>query len=105
MINVYFWIAPNPYTSSDLYNSEKRQNSYRPISLLSVDYKLLARALAVCIETIHSIIFVDQMGFIKYRHAFSNIRHLLNVIFNGPTSKNPEVVIPMDAEKTSDRVE
>lgn len=48
--------------------------SYRPISLLPVDVKILAKILAGRLESIMpSIISEDQTGFIKGRHSFSNI--------------------------------
>ena len=47
----------------------------------------------------------EQTGFIKGRHSFFNIRTLINIIYSTPTSKRPEVVISLDAEKAFDRVE
>uniref|UniRef100_A0A3B1IPQ1 Reverse transcriptase domain-containing protein n=1 Tax=Astyanax mexicanus TaxID=7994 RepID=A0A3B1IPQ1_ASTMX len=80
--------------------------SYRPISLLNVDYKMLAKLLATRMESwLPSIISPDQTGFIKDRHAFSNIRRALNVIYSPPTQDGPEVILSMDAEKAFDRVE
>lgn len=80
--------------------------SYRPISLLNVDVKILAKALATRLVTVlPNIVSEDQTGFIKGRHSFSNIRSLLNIIYSKQTSKMPEVVISLDAEKAFDRVE
>lgn len=60
--------------------------SYRPISLLNVDGKILSKILACRLETIlPSIVAADQTGFIKGRHSFFNIRRLLNILY-GPTS-------------------
>lgn len=49
--------------------------SYRPISLLNVDYKILAKILALRLETtLPTVICQDQTGFIKNRQLFFNIR-------------------------------
>lgn len=80
--------------------------SYRPISLLNVDYKMLAKLLAMRLETVlPSIISPDQTGFIKNRYAFSNVRRLFHVMYNLSNSTEPEFVISLDAEKAFDRVE
>ena len=80
--------------------------SYRPISLLNADYKILVKALAMRLETvIHQIISDDQTGFISNRHSFSNIRRLLHVIYSPASEEVPEMVISLDAEKAFDTVE
>ena len=80
--------------------------SYRPLSLLNVDIKILAKALAIRLEkTLPAIISEEQNGFIKGRQLFFNVRTLLNVIFSEHSSVAPEVVISLDAEKAFDRVE
>lgn len=80
--------------------------SYRPISLLSVDLKLLSKLLAMRLETVlTSIISPDQTGFIQNRYSFFNTRRLLNVMYNPSTSSLPEAVISLDAEKAFDRIE
>lgn len=80
--------------------------SYRPISLLNVDGKILSKILACRLETIlPSIVATDQTGFIKGRHSFFNIRRLLNILY-GPTSSDfPEILLLLDAEKAFNRVE
>ena len=56
-------------------------------SLLNADYKILAKALAIRLETvIHQIISDDQSGFISNRHSFSYINNLANV--------TPEMQLP-----------
>ena len=80
--------------------------SYRPISLLNCDVKILAKALALRLETtMQDVISADQTGFILGRHSFTNIRQLLNVIYSPVSSVVPEVVIALDTEKVFDRVE
>lgn len=80
--------------------------SYRPISLLNTDVKILSKVLAARINTVISdIISVDQTGFVRGRHSFVNIRKLLNVVHSPASGGTPEVVVSLDAEKAFDRVE
>lgn len=80
--------------------------SYRPISLLNCDVKILAKVLTLRLETtLHDVISADQTGFISGRHSFTNIRRLLNIIHSPGSSEVPEMVISLDAEKAFDRVE
>lgn len=80
--------------------------SYRPISLLPVDVKILAKVLARRLGPIMpSIVSEDQTGFISGRHSFSNIRRLLDVVYTASSPTHSEVVISLDAEKAFDRVE
>ena len=80
--------------------------SYRPISLLNVDLKLLSKLLALRLDSIlPTIISPDQTGFIKNRYSFYNLRRLYNIIYNQPSSNTPEALISLDAEKAFDRVE
>ncbi len=81
-------------------------NSYRPISLLNVDVKILAKILAFPLEVVlPSIISEEQTGFIKGRYSFSNIRTLFNILYSRQNSVSSEVVISLDAEKAFDRIE
>lgn len=81
-------------------------SNYRPISLSCVDVKILAKMLSKRLEDIlPSIVSADQTGFVKGRHSFHNIRRLFDILYSPSTSKSPELVISMDAEKAFDRVE
>lgn len=80
--------------------------SYRPISLLNADFKLLSKVLARRLETaLPTIISLDQTGFIRNRHSFSNLRGVFNVVYNPSSSSLPEALVALDAEKAFDRVE
>lgn len=80
--------------------------SYHPISLLSVDVKIPAKALDCRMESVMpSVVAEDQTGFIRGRHSFSNVRRLLSIIHTPHSPSEPEVVISLDAEKAFDRVE
>ena len=80
--------------------------SYRPISLMNVDTKILAKTLARRLEKVLPIIISkEQTGFIKGRQLYYNVRTLLNVIYSKETTSIPEIVISIDAEKAFDRAE
>lgn len=80
--------------------------SYRPISLLNVDFKILAKVLALRLERVlPQTISADQTGFIKNRYSFFNIRRLFNIIYSKSKSSSPELILSMDAEKAFDRLE
>ncbi len=80
--------------------------SFRPISLLNVDSKILSKMLACRLETVlSSIVSDDQTGFIKGCHSFFNIRCLFNILYDPTPPDIPEILILLDAEKAFDRVE
>lgn len=58
-----------------------KPDSYRPILLLPVDAKILAKALATTLTgVISDLVHADQMGFIPQKSTSLNIRRLfLNV--------------------------
>ena len=79
--------------------------SYRPLSLINTDIKIIAKALASRLETvIPSIIHCDQTGFIKGRHSNNNVRRLLNLISLTQRNNKKAVILSLDAEKAFDKV-
>uniref|UniRef100_A0A3B3B502 Reverse transcriptase domain-containing protein n=1 Tax=Oryzias melastigma TaxID=30732 RepID=A0A3B3B502_ORYME len=81
------------------------RTSYRPISLMSCDTKILCKAMAKRIEKlIPHLIHLDQNGFVQGRQAFHNIRRLLNIIF-AKNNAEGHALLSLDAEKAFDRVE
>ncbi len=55
-------------------------SSYRPLSLLNCDQKIVAKVLAIRLSKhMASLIHHDQTGFILSRFSFSNVRRLLNL--------------------------
>ena len=80
--------------------------SYRPISLLNLDYKILAKTLARRLEKVlPDLVLSDQTRFIRSRHSFSNIWRLFDIIYTPTRSAVPEGLISLDAGKAFDRVE
>lgn len=80
--------------------------SYRPLSLLNADVKVLAKVIASRLENVlPHIISEEQNGFIKGRQLFFNTRTLFNIIYFKHSAELPELVISLDAEKAFDRVE
>lgn len=78
--------------------------SYCPVSLLNV--KILANVLALRLEPLLSqIISPDQIGFMRNRYSFFNIRQLFNISYHHSDSPPPEILMSMDDEKAFDRLE
>lgn len=81
-------------------------DSYRPISFITADVKILAKILANRLQkVIGGLINKDQTGFIPTRTTYDNILHLfLNI--QAPMKKTTnDAILTLDASKAFDRVE
>ncbi len=78
--------------------------SYRPLSLLNSDQKIIAKVLTNRLnEHVGSLIHPDQTGFIPDRFSFSNTCRLLNNIYS--TNPPHSAVISLDAKQAFDQIE
>lgn len=80
--------------------------SFRPISLINVDCKILTKVLAMRLESVlPPLIHSDQVGFIKGRSSSDNVRRLLHLIQLNRDESTPIAAFSLDAQKAFDRVE
>lgn len=83
--------------------NKQKCDSYRPLSLLNADYKVLSKLIAHRLEDIiPKIIHPDQTGFVKNRHASDNVRRLLHMVETAQKNETPMLIISMDANKAFD---
>ncbi len=81
-------------------------SSYRPISLLNTDYKLITKMIVKRLETcLPLLVNPDQTGFIINRLSTNNLRRLFNIIYLANKNKIPSIAVSLDAEKAFDMVE
>ena len=90
-----------------LYKKGDRTNlkNYRPLSLMNIDYKIIATVLAKRMQTvIKKVINQDQTAYIKGRYIGTNIR-LINDVFEWCEDNNkPGALIFLDFQKAFDSI-
>lgn len=81
-------------------------SNWRPLTLLNVDYKILAKVIAKRIEpALQTLIHTDQTGFMKERFIGQNVR-LLNDLMGYAEIKNiPGILLFIDFQKAFDTIE
>lgn len=80
--------------------------SYRPISLLQLDVKILAKILALRLnKLILSLIHADQPGFMPNKNTAFNLRRLFMNLQATHDNVGSRVVVSLDAPKAFDSVE
>lgn len=87
-------------------NRDPHCASYRPISVINVDYKIIAKVLALRLERVlPSIIQLDQTGFVHGRTSTDNLRRYFDILYHTNELNSQNVILSVDAEKAFDRVE
>ncbi len=86
-------------------NRELLKN-WRPLTLLNVDYKILAKILAARVRSsLPKLIEADQCGYIKNRYIGENIRTINDVIHLSRAKKQTGILLMIDFEKAFDTLE
>ena len=79
--------------------------NWRPITLLNIDYKILAKILAHrLVEVLPTVISEDQTGYIKGRYIGCNIRLIEDMIFYTNLNDIPGIMLTIDFEKAFDSI-
>ena len=81
-------------------------DNWRPISLLNIDYKILAKVICKRLQNvINKIISIDQTGYLKLRSATENVRLVEDVIDYCLHLNIPGILLFIDFKKAFDNVD
>ena len=81
-------------------------SNWRPLTLLNVDYEILAKVIGQRIEsTLSSLIHTDQTGFVKGRFIGQNVRLLNDIIEYADAKKLPGILLFIVFRKAFDTIE
>ena len=90
-----------------LYKKGDKQclDNWRPISLLNIDYKILAKVLCKRLkQVIDKLISFDQTGYLKQRSAMQNLRLVQDIIEYCDFGNYPGILLFLDFKKAFDNV-
>lgn len=80
-------------------------SSFRPISVLNVDYKLFTVILSTRVqELLPELINTDQTGFVPQRQTHDHLRHTLHILSHIQKYQIPAAVVSVYTEKAFDTV-
>ncbi len=80
-------------------------SNWRPLSLTNVDYKILAKVLALRFKNvIHVLINEDQAGFMQGRSASNVLRAIDDVIAYTDNNNIPGILLALDYSKAFDKI-
>lgn len=100
MCEAYIVLKPKPGKNLELHES------YRPISLLQLDIKILAKILALRLnKVILTLIHPDQTGFMPAKNTAYNLCRLYMNLQAKHNQMGSRVVVSLDAAKAFDSVE
>lgn len=90
-----------------IYKKGERRNlkNWRPITLLTSDYKILTKTLANRMKSVlHSVVSIDQTCCVPGRSIFDNCRLLQDVVDYCNLTGQAAALVSIDQEKAFDRV-
>ena len=80
--------------------------NWRPISLLNVDYKIISKAITICLsKVIELIVHSDQTCSVPGRTIFSNVSLLRDILDHIELTRECAILVNLDQEKAFDRVD
>lgn len=93
-------LIPKPHKDQELCEW------YKPISLINVDAKILAKLLSTQLnKVIASIIYSDQTGFIPARSMAINLHRLFTIVQSAGPTPDTHVVVSLETHKAFDSIE